>query len=163
MNMKAVELIHSGRKLLSGDPSEADCRRAISSAYYALFYQLCEMSSRSLTGIQDERFSRVRYQVFRSLTHKNAYDRCRDCKNLDNGFPVQIQEFADVFIYLQEQREFADYCCERKYSVATANDYLEQAELVLTKLGNVSVDHQRAFSLFILLSPNKHSKKIKVT
>jgi uncharacterized protein (UPF0332 family) len=161
--MKASDLIVSGHKLLLGQPTEADCKRAISSAYYALFYFLCEMSSKSLVGAEDTSFSRARYQVFRSLKHGLVFDRCKECKNEGMSFPKEVQEFADTFIELQEQREFADYCCDRKYSSASATDYLNQAEAAIQKLEKVDIDHQRAFSLFILLAPNPHSKKMKVS
>jgi hypothetical protein len=160
--MNAIDLVETGKKLLVGTPSDADCRKTVSAAYYALFYQLCEMASRSLTGVDDDRLFRARYQVFRSLSHRNAYDRCRDVKNPELNFPKPVQKFADVFIELQEQRELADYCCECKYTKADANGCLVQAEEALNELDSVGIEHKKAFSLFVLLAPNKYSKKNRV-
>jgi hypothetical protein len=160
--MKSNDLIVSGRKLLAGQPTEADCRRAVSTAYYALFYQLCEMASRSLTGVIDHQLSRARYQVFRSLTHGNAYERCGATKTIGLDFPQAVQNFAVTFIELKEERELADYCPECSYSQKTAEEYLNQAESALADLNSIGEEHKRAFSIYILLSKNKFSKRTKV-
>ncbi len=160
--MKSHDLIVSGRKLLADEPTEADCRRAVSTAYYALFYQLCEMASRSLTGVLDHQLSRARYQVFRSLTHGNAYERCTATKDSGLDFPEAVQKFAVTFIELKEERELADYCPECSYSQKSAEDYLSQAETALADLNSIDDEHKRAFSLYILLSKNKYSNRTKV-
>lgn len=157
--MRGLDLIKTGKKLLENNPTESDCSRAISTAYYALFSGLCEVTSKAL--VNNEEFKRANYQVFRSLDHKNVCSRCIETRDNNRSFPDKIKQFADTFIELNEQRENADYCPNCTFTALEANDYLEQAEEALKGLHQECDEHCRAFAIYVLLKPNNRNQMKK--
>jgi hypothetical protein len=150
--MTGSELITTAQKLLREPASTADCRRAVSTAYYALFSALCRACSDSLVG-QDN--NRAKYQVYRALDHSNVKERCRETKSDDRSFPDEVRVFADTLVDLYELRELADYCPEKTFDVLVAKNHVDQASKALENLAEVSTDHMKAFAVFVLLKPGK--------
>ena len=105
-------LINAGRDLLNpqrnGDPpTDEHVRRAISSAYYALFHALASSNADALIGPpQDRRTAEAWTRVNRSLNHGPAEQVLRRHRQ---EFSPGSQIFADTFSDLQNQRHSADY------------------------------------------------------
>ena len=57
-------------------PRQASLRRAVSSAYYALFHQLVDAASRQLVSGSDN--TRLRHRVSRSFRHNEMKNTCKD-------------------------------------------------------------------------------------
>jgi len=150
------DLIETSKKLLENSPTQSDCSRAVSTAYYALFRGLCGIATESL--VDNENFERANYQVFRSLDHKNVVDRCKDTRDNKRSFPLEIKQFADTLVELNEQRENADYCPKCKFTSLEASNLIEQAEAALVGLSGMDEQHMRAFALYVLLKPNKRNQ-----
>lgn len=101
-------------------PRQANLRRAISSAYYALFHMLVDEACRAQIGAQHNQ-ARFRQVLGRAFTHGTMRDACKSfgggtlkkgvAKGLPAGFiiPTQIRDLADTFVDLQQQRHVADY------------------------------------------------------
>jgi uncharacterized protein (UPF0332 family) len=101
-------------------PKQANLRRAISSAYYAVFHLLVDEACRAQIGAQHHQapFRRV---LGRAFAHGVMKDACKSfgggalkkgvAKGLPVGFtiPSEIREIAGTFVDLQENRHLADY------------------------------------------------------
>jgi hypothetical protein len=118
-------------------PRQASLRRAVSSAYFALFHLLTEAASRAL---MPSRPQALRDQARRAFTHGDMKNVCRQFQsgrvaNLSPTLRALIQdplepEFAIVataFIELQDARHAADYDLSAPH---TRIDVLEKIDLV---------------------------------
>jgi hypothetical protein len=104
----AVKLACSG----SGGvpPTQADLRRAASTAYYAAFHFVMAQCADLLTcdpgGVS---LSRAWYQVYRSIKHADVRTACNEAVVAAYGFPKEVREFAALYPSLRRLREEADY------------------------------------------------------
>jgi hypothetical protein len=99
--------LENGRLLATHDkrrPRSASLRRAVSTAYYAVFQALCETCADTLVGWKKpwEAFT----PVFRALEHGRA---AQTLLQRSAATPPELQRFALAFRELQEAREWADY------------------------------------------------------
>jgi uncharacterized protein (UPF0332 family) len=88
-------------------PRQADLKRAVSTAYYALFGFLAKECADLLVGTGQARKWPCWRHVHRALDHGFAKNACERVVNLN--FPPEIVQFANAFIAMQEQRHNADY------------------------------------------------------
>ncbi len=97
-NARAIAALDKGR------PRQASLRRAVSTAYYALFQALCEMCADELVGWGKpwESFT----PIFRAVEHGRAAQTLSQ-RNLANT--PELQRIGYVFKELQAAREWADY------------------------------------------------------
>lgn len=107
---------HTLATLDRGIPSQANLRRAISSAYYALFHLLVAAAVERLLpaappGLR-ERASRafshgeMKQTCYRFLTKRIVEDLA---PLLHTGVSPEVLSIAETFVKLQEQRHLADY------------------------------------------------------
>lgn len=130
------DLLKQAERLARLEPKhakQASLRRAISTAYYALFHLLIYESTRFLvsdTGLQG--------LVPRAFGHgemKSACEQFRDDKKLPDQLkavggaviPADLQTVAKAFIQLQEARHAADYDVARTFNRADTLDFLRIA------------------------------------
>ncbi len=89
-----------------GKPRQASLRRAMSSAYYAVFNALAWMCADTLVGTRiDWQTSRI---IYRSLDHealRRVFQQARD----EKAFGPVAKQLSPVLLELQEARERADY------------------------------------------------------
>lgn len=113
-----------------------------------MFERLRTECSQTILG-EDHDLSRAREHVERSITHKDAKNRCKSCDS--NGeFPEEIRTFANVFVSLYENRIKADYddkgCLFRKED---AESLISSAEAAIVSLNGADVIHRRAFVAWV--------------
>jgi hypothetical protein len=92
-------------------PRPASLRRAVSTAYYAVFQALCAMCADTLVGWSKpwEAFT----PVFRALDHARA---AQTLLQPSLATTSELQRFGQAFRQLQEAREWADYSPEPRPS-----------------------------------------------
>ena len=102
---QAFELIHNGRG------NQADLRRAVSGAYYAVFHMLISETTAhwSLASSRD-----ALSRMFDHKVMKNASEKISDSKKLPFiGEDLQVVQglrtVAQALVHLQEKRHIADY------------------------------------------------------
>ncbi len=94
-------LIATARKLCARvdgkPPTQADLRRALSTAYYAQFHALSRICADTLAGVEHDanRNNDACDESYRGLIHGIVVEACRNIKG--NRFPAKIREFALVF------------------------------------------------------------------
>ena len=92
----------------SGEPKQASLRRAVSTAYYALFHLLID------DAVGHWGVVRQRSILARTFDHNKMRNVCEDHVRLffSSGSPpagLQLKEVARTFIESQQQRHSADY------------------------------------------------------
>lgn len=142
----AADLANAGK----GKPKQAHLRRAVSTAYYALFHALARNCADHLIGASRASRSNPAWnQVYRALRHGSVKDACRQTTILAR-FPRSIQEFADVFVQAQTKRERAAYDPdERVFKSSVLADIATAADAV-RKLEDAAAKDRRAFAAFVL-------------
>lgn len=144
----ADDLLEQARSLASADPhrpKQANVRRAVSAAYYALFHEVAERAVASvLSGA--EATGRIGARMRRTVQHSTAL---RAAKWFTGGgpMPAAIQRMrsalavdrdlvhvCQVFAELQEERHRADYELASPFSRAEANRRILDAESAISRL-----------------------------
>ena len=149
-------MIVTARKLANASPKkprQADLRRAISTAYYALFHALAKDAADMLVGVGPNRPDKAWTQAYRSLQHGDAKAACEAVRNLN--FPNTIKSCADAFVALQQKRHEADYDPDIRVLRANALDSIQLAEDAIRHLKSWSRRDRRAFAVQILMKKRK--------
>ncbi len=132
------DLLALARELVDRNPAaprEADLRRGVSTAYYALFHMLVHEGTSRLVAIAG-----LRPRVSRAFDHKPMKLVCQDYARLSPNpagllvtnagqvVPQQICDIASAFIALQEARHQADYHTDAVITHAQASTDVTRAE-----------------------------------
>jgi hypothetical protein len=104
-----------------GRPKQASLRRAVSTAYYALFHLLVDEATRILTSDP-----KLRLLVVRAFVHDEMKQASNSFKSASLPphvaavagaiVPADLQFVADAFIELQQIRHEADYKLDRSFT-----------------------------------------------
>ncbi len=150
------------RELVSrnpGAPVDADLRRGVSTAYYALFHLLVHEATVHLVAI-----AALRPRMARSFDHRvmrvvcNEYAQLRP--NPSSGVlqtavgevvPPQIGIIAAAFVLLQQVRQDADYNLAATITAAEADAHVKSAEDAFANWAAVQADPAAATFLAELL------------
>lgn len=100
-----------------GRPLQEELKRAVSTAYYALFLHLCESTANLMVGnLRPEPGRRAAWQrMYRALQHGATRNKCENRREV-RQFPVGIQVFASRLVRAQDDRHDADYDPLSKYT-----------------------------------------------
>ncbi len=152
--MKPVDFIATAKDLLQantrGRPRETNLRRAISTTYYALFHSVALCCADSLVGGPNSNRSEAAWQqAYRALQHRQARSRCqrRDIEK----FPIEIQEFANLFVLMQQKRHRADYAPDGDFYKDAVFQYVADAEYQISRFAKVPLKDRRAFAVYVLM------------
>jgi uncharacterized protein (UPF0332 family) len=160
------DLFQQARELATRDrrkPRQVNLRRAVSSAYYAMFHGLIEAACRLMLGARhDERA--VRYVLGRAFTHSTMKQACaafasgklkaKVAKGLPAAFsiPLEIREVAQAFNYIQDQRQLAEYDRTENYHRSDVLALIDQGEAAWDLLENLALSMEKKFFLVCLLA-----------
>jgi hypothetical protein len=139
--MRPDDLIASAWKLLHVDddsmigPTEADNRRAASTAYFALFHAICQEAVTCLAVERGGDNFGTQELVYRALDHGSAK---RACEKLERTHP--LASVATTFVDLQDLRHDADY--------APGNAFL------LMDVGSLVIRSSRAIDALVAAQPD---------
>jgi hypothetical protein len=142
-------LLDSARKLLEGNSSAADRKRAASTAYYAIFHHLCEVVARMFLPDVGE-LSRARVQAYRSIDHGPAKAACNEAKAMKD-VPRSVAEYADRFAYLQNIRHSADYDPLYDIPEEQAHALVQVCAAAISAFDATDEKHRRAFAVLVAL------------
>jgi uncharacterized protein (UPF0332 family) len=132
-----AHLLAQARSLATREPrrpKQATLRRAISSAYYALFHLLVSEASRRFAQ-EDELWQRLNrvysHSKMNAVSKEFANGSWPKAFNPVKGkFPIpqELKDVAQAFVDLQQARQNADYDLTKRFSRDDALDLVEQAE-----------------------------------
>ena len=147
--MQPLDLMETARgltELSPRRPSQANLRRAVSTAYYALFHCLAACAANSLIGrTRDAAW----HQTYRALEHGKARTACENKLALA-AFPLEVRGFADAFATLQKARQQADYALDVRYGKADVCAAIDRVEDAIAAFEQVDARHRRAFAAHVL-------------
>ena len=122
-------------------PSEADMRRAISTAYYALFHTLAASNAELIAGQPHSSISSYAWErVYRRLDHGRAQNNLRAALDL---LSQSGANFARAFIDLQEQRQEADYNPNPQVVPSDALNIIAQAQTAIRDFAQLTQEERR--------------------
>ena len=143
------ELVGTNRR---GRPRQSNLRRAVSTAYYAMFHCLAACCADTLVGGAGAARSEPAWrQAYRALEHGTARQRCR-CTEMIQKFPVEIQNFAGKFVDIQEKRHKADYDPGVAFPRSIVAKDIDETDETIRDFYRVPVKDRRAFAVYVLLS-----------
>lgn len=153
--MSSHNLIQAARDLVESanpdDPHNSHFRRAISTAYYALFHCLAESSANLLAGEDPaNRNNRAWLQTYRALNHGAVKNR-RNRREFKTEFPQETQDFAKVFVEIRDKRNRADYDPTGSLSNLDAEQAIDDAEDAINDFMSIESGERRNFALYLLL------------
>lgn len=146
------ELIATARRLANLNvrrPRQADLKRAVSTAYYAMFHTLARDCADRFIGTGQTRSTAAWRQVYRALEHGFAKQSCSQVTKL--GFPSNIAHCADTFARLQDSRHRADYDPHAQFNRAEVLLMISEADRAIRVLNHVSLSDRKAFAALVLL------------
>jgi hypothetical protein len=142
----AIDLVRSG---ISGNTIVHEhMKRAASTLYYAVFHCLAKSNADVLAGIGG---GDAWTKVYRAMNHGEAANRCRDA-NAMKEFPLEIQQFANIFCTVQEERIQADY--NPQFAGRAPGIIILGALAVRTamlSLNSVAAVDRRKFAIYLLI------------
>ncbi len=100
--MQPLDLIKTARRLSSPrgskKPRQSDLKRAVSTAYYAMFHAMCRNCADCLIGKTKALRSEPAWrQAYRAVEHSHAKNQCKN-KAILAKFPQDIQHFAGYLL-----------------------------------------------------------------
>lgn len=104
--MDWLELINASRLLAGGRPTQGALRRAVSTAYYAMFHALAASNADLIVGPRTPTNEPHWIETYRSLRHYRAENPLHGWPHL---FSLPVQNFAFVIGIIKKEREQADY------------------------------------------------------
>lgn len=162
------DLLQQARHLAgldSGRPKQANLRRAVSAAYYAIFHLLVDQSCRLAVGTQHAQRD-YRQVLGRAFSHSAMKSACSSFsggtlkssvqQGLPDSFqiPTPVSLIASVFVALQSARHRADYDLAHQFSRKDVYWQIEQVESAIDKFQQLGSGEERKFFLACLWAWN---------
>ena len=123
--MDWVELIRASRQLANGQPSQEALRRAVSTAYYAMFHALAASNANLIVGPRTLANQSDWTAAYRSLRHYRAENPLHGWPHL---FSPQVQHFAFIIGSIKKARENADYNPDANFAPTQVLAWIDRAE-----------------------------------
>lgn len=149
----------------SGAPRQADLRRAISNAYYAVFHALVTEAADDFVGRTHR--DNPRYALlYRSVDHKRLRELCEIASKATlpkkyskyepaGGFGSDLIALAIAVVDLQEKRHLADYDPLFRAAAADVALDISKARTALARFRGASRAQRRAFLSLLVFSPRQ--------
>ncbi len=152
MNWEA--LIVSSRTLVvpvppDTQPTDEALRRAISTAYYAMFHALATSNAECIMGPPQDPIARHAWdRIYRGLEHGLAKEQLQQDQQL---FSPATRHFGRAFGQLQDVRRLADYDHFQTFTTGQAITWIDRAEEAIRGFMRVSVDERTAVAVQSLI------------
>jgi uncharacterized protein (UPF0332 family) len=149
----------------SKKPRQVNLRRAVSTAYYAVFHFLVHEACCAQMGTQNSQ-KEYRHALARAFAHTSMKDACmsfaggtlreaiikglpRDAKG-KFSIPVEVQDIAGTFVELQQKRHQADYDLSEQFRKLEVLTLIDQAKTHVENFRALAVSDARKFFLACL-------------
>ena len=148
--MNSRGLIETARTLAEagrGRPAQARLRRAVSTAYYAMFHCLAASAADLFIS---RKHSPAWHRTYRALEHGRARNACQQGPAM-REFPTAVRKFATTFVILQAERQRADYALDvDAYQKSEVLEHVDSAELAIRQFEQADIDARRGFAAHVL-------------
>ena len=141
----------------AGAPRQVILRRAVSTAYYAVFHALCGKMAETFVPAY---IWKSQVLFYRSLDHGRAKERCKKLGQNPlasneraffgfEAFSNELREFAN-FVLLQELRHRCDYDPDYKISKLRVQEAIEDATQAVGQLNGAGAEERNKFLAYLL-------------
>ena len=131
------------------DWQQAHFRRAISTAYYAMFHALLQNNADMLYGQETGQPKSPGWTaIYRALAHTRA--RTKLAPSNMASFPDAIADFAATFLDLQQQPDDADYNPNAIFTYSGTVNAINRADNDITGFFGTNDDDLRALAAHLL-------------
>jgi uncharacterized protein (UPF0332 family) len=142
------------------NPTQASLRRAVSTAYYALFHLLIEDAALRWSGSSEAQTGMER--GFQHGSMKNTSKQFRqqvwqDWHGNQQAIPSAVRKVASAFVDLQEERHTADYDNHEHWTVTDVKDALNTARSAFQHWQSVRTDPMAGNYLLAMLLTKQRS------
>ena len=148
---------------VGGAPRQADLRRAISNAYYAVFHEVVTQAADDFVGKKYRTSSRYEL-VYRSIDHRSFRKLCEDVTKSvlpakytkytpGGGFGADMIALSTAVVNLQEKRHLADYDPLFRVKMSDAVLAVATGRTALIRFRNANRMRQKAFLSLLVFSP----------
>ena len=160
-----MKLAESIAKLDTGKPKQAHLRRAVSTAYYAVFHFLVDEVCCAQMGTQHAQRP-YRQTLSRAFAHATMKSACSSFgggtlkdsvikglpRNQNGNYVIsrEIRDIAATFAELQEKRHLADYDLAERFKRSEVLTLIDQAKTYVEEFRNYPVGDDRKFFLACL-------------
>ena len=132
-----------------GRPRQERLKRAVSTAYYAMFHALCWSNANTLVGARRDRAGRLAWlRTYRALNHRQAKNRLEQAQR---EIPVQARNFSATFARLQEERHKADYNPYSTFIRRGVIELLDAADATTREYLRIPRSQRRAIAALVLM------------
>lgn len=152
--MNWIALISSSRALATSTlpdirPTDEALRRAVSTAYYAMFHALATSNADCIIGVARDPTGRHAWnRIYRGLDHRISREQLQQDQEL---FSPAIRRFATTFGQLQAVRHLADYDHEQNFTPDQAATWIDRAEEAIRDFMQASIEERRAVAVQSLI------------
>ncbi len=159
-----LDLLEQAEQLASLDPKrphQANLRRAISSAYYAVFHALVQEACTTQIGTQHDQAG-YRHVLGREYAHSTMKQACVAFRggtlkaSVRKGLPAsfrihsEIQGVAKIFFELQEKRHLADYDLTERFRRSEVQTLIRNARQGISAFTQLPSSNEKKFFLACL-------------
>lgn len=149
----------------NGPPRQVDIRRAISSAYYAVFHLVAAAAADRYVGAS--RRAKAEYGlVYRSIDHRRLKELCVELSKQTppkqyqqfipaTGMSPFFSRFAAAVVELQEQRHTADYDPMVRLKTANAQAAVKTARSAVQRFPKMSKGSRDVFVSLLVFQTRK--------
>ena len=133
-----------------GRPRQVMLKRAVSTAYYALFHALCHSNANAIAGRVPggPPYPLAWVRTYRALEHGPASQRMnRQGSNVSSA----LQDFRVVFDTMQAHRHRADYDPESRFLRSDVVNLINRTETAIETLSAVSATERRTLAAIVLM------------
>ena len=123
-------LEHARARLAAPEPSESECRRAVSDAFYALYHALTLAAMPHMTA-SDDPFEP--YRRIRGIRHRHVRAAAEGALAGADG---RARMVADVLLDMYKWRETADYDHLAQFTPQDANDAIDLTDEAMEALAS---------------------------
>ncbi len=133
-----------------GRPRQVMLRRAVSTAYYAMFHALCQSNADTLVGQSPpDPHSDLWLETYRALQHRTAKNRLASYIQLAQD-PV-LRDFGQLFGTMQQQRISADYNPHARFARSEVVTSIERTEAAIHAFYNTPTPTRRRLAIYLLV------------
>jgi uncharacterized protein (UPF0332 family) len=136
------------------NPSQASLRRAVSTAYYALFHLLVEAAALRWSGSPEAQTGMQRgfqHGAMKSVSKQFTNESWLDWHGIRQSVPLAIRQVASAFVDLQQDRHTADYDNHEPWTAMDVREILETARSAFRQWQSISTDPMAGNYLLAML------------
>jgi hypothetical protein len=147
----------------AGAPRQANLRRAVSNAYYAMFHFVIASAADEFVGVTQRNSARYAL-MYRCIDHRVISDVCQEVKKTQpsakfvayipqGGFGSQIVAFASAIVDLQQRRHQADYDPTFRLKLSDANLSIATARTAIRRLKRAKNEQRKMLLTLLICRP----------